>query len=64
MHPIHSKHHHRHAMIPCMKELQNAGGILFFLLERLKTRGRVSLLVVPDRVTEVPLPAQSSVLVP
>jgi hypothetical protein len=47
-----------------MKELQNAGGILFFLLERLKTRGTVVVLVVPDRVTEVPLPAQSPVLVP
>jgi hypothetical protein len=47
-----------------MRELQNAGGILFFLLERLKTRGTVQMLVVPDRVTEVPLPAQSSVLVP
>lgn len=47
-----------------MSELQNAAGILFFLLERFKTRGRVLVLVVPDRVTEVPLPARSSVLVP
>jgi hypothetical protein len=31
----------------CMRELQNAVGILFFLLERLKTRGRLTVLVVP-----------------